>query len=110
MEYYSQLQKYSYNFLYALLTSLAVYLWGFVEFSFVWVMVGTVVMMMSDQRKERRRRERREARELHEEGEEAFLRSRVELPSWASFPRVERAEWVNSLVGELWPHLEPLAW
>ena len=110
MEYYSQLQKYLYNFLYAVLTSLAVYLWGFVEFSFVWVVVGTVVMMMSDQRKERRRRERREARELHEEGEEAFLRSRVELPSWATFPQVERAEWVNSLVGELWPHLEPLAW
>ena len=110
MEYFSQLQRYFYNFLYTVLTSLVVYLWGFLEFSFVWVLVGTVVTMMSDQRKERRRRERREARELQEEGEEAFLRSRVELPSWATFPRVERAEWLNSLVGELWPHLEPLAW
>ena len=54
MEYFSQLQRYFYNFLYTVLTSLVVYLWGFLEFSFVWVLVGTVVTMMSDQRKERR--------------------------------------------------------
>ena len=110
MEYYSHLQAYLYNFLLTALISCVVYLWGFLEFSFVWVLVGTVVMMMSDQRKRRRRQERREARELQEEGEETYLRSRLELPSWVTFPRVERAEWINSLVEQLWPHLEPLAW
>ena len=72
--------------------------------------MAAMVVMVSDRRRERRRLERREAKLLQEEGEETYLRSRVELPSWVTFPRVERAEWVNSLVCEIWPRLEPLAW
>ena len=46
MEYFSQLQGYFYNFILTVIVSSFVYLWGFLEFSFVWVLVGTVVMMM----------------------------------------------------------------
>ena len=34
--------------------------------------------------------------------------SRVRLPAWVQFPQTERAEWINSLVAEVWPHLGPL--
>ena len=107
---YSNLKQCFHNFLWTVLISLVVYLWGVLEFSFVWVLLGATLVMVSDRRRERRRLERREARLLQEEGEETYLRSRVELPSWVTFPRVERAEWINSLVCQRWPHLEPLAW
>ena len=107
---FSHLKQCLDNFVWTVVMGFVVYLWGFLEFSFVWVVLASVVMMMSERRKERRRRERREARLLHEEGEETYLRSRLELPSWVTFPRVERAEWVNSLLSELWPHLQPTAW
>ena len=107
---YSQIQIHFYNFVFTVAVSFLVYLWGILEFSFVWVVLASVVLMVTERRRDRRRQERREARLLQEEGEEAYLKARVELPSWVTFPRVERAEWLNSLLDEMWPHLEPLAW
>ena len=38
------------------------------------------------------------------------LQSIAQLPSWVSFPLVERAEWLNSMLVELWPHVDALTW
>ena len=39
-----------------------------------------------------------------------ILQSLAQLPSWVSFPLVHRAEWLNSLLVELWPHVDALTW
>ncbi len=46
-------------------------------------------------------------RELAVMGEERFLRSTLkeQLPSWLTFPDVERVEWINSIVAAIWPHV-----
>ena len=39
-------------------------------------------------------------------GEEEALRARLtELPSWLTFPDVERVHWINSIITTLWPHV-----
>ena len=40
----------------------------------------------------------------------AIFQSLAQLPSWVSFPLVERAEWLNSFLVELWPHVDALTW
>jgi len=39
-----------------------------------------------------------------------FVQSMAQLPSWVNFPMVQRAEWLNSLLVELWPHVDALTW
>ena len=37
-----------------------------------------------------------------------YLQALAQLPAWVSFPLVERAEWLNTFLKELWPHLDPI--
>lgn len=43
-------------------------------------------------------------------GEEVALRARMtDLPSWFNFPDVERVQWINTILGILWPRIEAYA-
>ena len=102
-----------------------VYIWGLLEFSFLWVVIFTIGFMLRERDKLNRKIDRENARMLLEEGEEAylkvfmllkffeknkiFLQSRFDLPAWVTFPSVERAEWINTFLAELWPNLERIA-
>merc|ERR1711892_284864 len=89
---------------------LLVYVWGWLDFSFLWVALYLVGHEIRDRRRQKRENERNVARRIVEEGEENVLKSLAQLPSWVSFPLVERAEWLNSFLVELWPHVDALTW
>ena len=112
----------------SVLSCLLVYLWGVLGFSFLWVVIAWAGYIEHITRRATRAREREQALALVAEGEEAFLKvstktqwirtripdvkyiqSRIELPAWVQFPETERAEWLNSLVAEVWPRLGALA-
>ncbi|CAF4336251.1 unnamed protein product, partial [Rotaria magnacalcarata] len=37
--------------------------------------------------------------------EEQYIKARLdELPSWVFFPDVERSEWLNRIIKQVWPY------
>ena len=51
-----------------------VYIWGLLEFSFLWVVIFTIGFMLRERDKLNRKIDRENARMLLEEGEEAYLK------------------------------------
>ena len=51
-----------------------VYIWGFLEFSFLWVIIFTIGFMWRERHKLNRKIARENARSLLAEGEEAYLK------------------------------------
>merc|ERR1711892_1428894 len=65
---------------------LLVYVWGWLDFSFLWVALYLVGHAIRGRRRQKRENERNVARRIVEEGEENVLKSLAQLPSWVSFP------------------------
>jgi len=65
--------------------------------------VGSVVAGRRGAALERRRR-REEVLQQLEKGDLTSLMG--DLPSWITFPDVERSRWLNLALGKLWPHID----
>ncbi|XP_036452707.1 LOW QUALITY PROTEIN: extended synaptotagmin-2 [Colossoma macropomum] len=77
-----------------------VYALGYLELSACWLLLGLALLFMWRRRRARRsERARREA----EGGERA--EEHCELPAWVHFPDVERVEWLNKTVKQMWPYV-----
>ncbi|XP_077077878.1 extended synaptotagmin-2 isoform X2 [Siphateles boraxobius] len=84
-----------------------IYVLGYLEFSFSWVLIGLAVLFWL-----RRNQGSRFARVNQAlaflEHEERAVRQTVrssELPPWVHFPDVERVEWLNKTVHQMWPYI-----
>ncbi|XP_072543259.1 extended synaptotagmin-2 isoform X2 [Salminus brasiliensis] len=75
-----------------------VYALGYLELSACWLLLGLALLFMWRKRRasrgERLQREM-ESREWEEHGE---------VPAWVHFPDVERVEWLNKTVKQMWPY------
>uniref|UniRef100_A0A8C9TZS2 Extended synaptotagmin 2 n=1 Tax=Scleropages formosus TaxID=113540 RepID=A0A8C9TZS2_SCLFO len=84
-----------------------VYALGFLGFSFSWILIGAAALFWW--RKNRREKTSRLDRALaYLELEETPVRQKLttsELPSWVHFPDVERVEWLNKTVKQMWPYI-----
>ncbi|KAL4635296.1 extended synaptotagmin-2-like, partial [Arapaima gigas] len=84
-----------------------VYAIGWMGFSFSWILIGAAALFWW--RKTRREKTSRLSRALaFLEHEETPARQRLvtaELPSWVHFPDVERVEWLNKTVKQMWPYI-----
>uniref|UniRef100_A0A671KAY2 Extended synaptotagmin-2-A-like n=1 Tax=Sinocyclocheilus anshuiensis TaxID=1608454 RepID=A0A671KAY2_9TELE len=84
-----------------------IYVLGYLEFSFSWVLIILAVLFWL-----RRNQGSRFARVNQAlaflEHEERAVRQTVrssELPPWVHFPDVERVEWLNKTVHQMWPYI-----
>lgn len=87
---------------------LGVYLLGYFDFSIAWMITPLLLSVLRDQWKKEKRNRLTAAREAALTNEQTMIESRMrseDLPSWVFFPDRERAEWVNSILKQLWPNI-----
>ena len=85
-----------------------VYMLGFFDFSIAWMITPLLLSVLRDQWKKDKRNKLTAAREAALSNEQAMIEARMnvdDLPSWVFFPDKERAEWVNSILKQLWPYV-----
>ncbi|KAM6989401.1 extended synaptotagmin-2-A isoform 2-T2 [Tautogolabrus adspersus] len=86
---------------------LPIYILGYFEFSFSWVLIG--LAMLFYWRKNHGSKDYRINRALaFLDHEEKVVRQSVptaELPPWVHYPDVERVEWLNKTVKQMWPFI-----
>ncbi|XP_070775034.1 extended synaptotagmin-2-like isoform X2 [Enoplosus armatus] len=84
-----------------------IYVLGYFEFSFSWVLIG--LAMLFYWRKNHGNKDYRINRALafleHEEKAVKQSVPTAELPPWVHYPDVERVEWLNKTVKQMWPFI-----
>jgi len=88
------------------LACVTIYFLGYFNFSMGWIITPLLLSAAREQWKKDKRARLAAAREAALTNEQAMIESRMkvdDLPSWVYFPDKERAEWVNSILKQLWP-------
>lgn len=89
------------------LVILPIYVLGYFEFSFSWVLVGLAALFYW--RKNYSAQDNRINRALkfldHEEKVTRRNAATSQLPPWVHYPDVERVEWLNKTVKQMWPFI-----
>ncbi|XP_020791325.1 extended synaptotagmin-2 [Boleophthalmus pectinirostris] len=83
-----------------------IYALGYLEFSFSWLLIGLVIFFWWRRiigRKYNRLHRALSFFEQEERGVKSLTTS--DLPSWVHFPDVERVEWINKTVKQMWPYI-----
>ncbi|XP_054480190.1 extended synaptotagmin-2 isoform X2 [Anoplopoma fimbria] len=86
---------------------LPIYILGYFEFSFSWVLIG-LAMLFYWRRNYGSKDYRINRAMAFLEHEEKAVRQSVptsELPPWVHYPDVERVEWLNKTVKQMWPFI-----
>ncbi|XP_076437301.1 extended synaptotagmin-2-like isoform X2 [Babylonia areolata] len=84
---------------------LAVWATGYFKFSPSWLLLGLVVYVWKEKKQAAKKNSIAIAQEIARD-EKGVILARVEdLPAWVYFPDVERAEWVNKMIDQLWPYI-----
>lgn len=84
-----------------------IYLLGYLEFSFSWVLIVLAALFWLRRNQGSRFAPVNRALAYLEQ-EERAVRQNVrssELPPWVHFPDVERVEWLNKTVHQMWPYI-----
>ncbi|XP_057189431.1 extended synaptotagmin-2 isoform X2 [Triplophysa rosa] len=85
-----------------------IYVLGYLEFSFSWVLIGLAALFWLKRNRGGERFARVNQALAFLEQEERAVRQSVqtsELPPWVHFPDVERVEWLNKTVQQMWPYI-----
>lgn len=78
---------------------------GYLGFSVSWLMLALVIYMWRE-KYAKIKDEQIEIAQHASRDEKSSILARVEdLPSWVFFPDVERAEWANKIIHQVWPYL-----
>lgn len=83
-----------------------IYALGYFEFSFSWLLIGLVIFFWwrrNSGGKHNRIHRALSFFEQEERGVKSLTTS--DLPSWVHFPDVERVEWINKTVKQMWPYI-----
>ncbi|XP_006859477.1 PREDICTED: extended synaptotagmin-1 isoform X1 [Chrysochloris asiatica] len=92
-----------------LLVLVPVYLAGAMGLSVGFVLFGLALYLGWRRVRDEKERSLRAARQLLDDEErltaKTLYMSHRELPAWVSFPDVEKAEWLNKIVAQVWPFL-----
>jgi len=93
------------RFLFKSLAWAGIYLLGYYDFSIAWLFTPLLLTVLRDQWKKERDYKLAAARQAALTNEKTMIQSRIraeDLPSWVFFPDKERAEWINSILQQLW--------
>ncbi|KAG7319663.1 hypothetical protein KOW79_016806 [Hemibagrus wyckioides] len=86
---------------------LPVYVLGYLGFSFSWILISLAVLFWVRRNQGTRFSGVNKALAFFEHEEKAVKQSlpTSELPPWVHFPDVERVEWLNKTVHQMWPYI-----
>uniref|UniRef100_A0A4W5N8J7 Extended synaptotagmin 2 n=1 Tax=Hucho hucho TaxID=62062 RepID=A0A4W5N8J7_9TELE len=84
-----------------------IYVLGYFEFSFSWLLIGLVIFFWWRRNTGGKNTRMYRALAFFEQEERTVQQSLTtsDLPSWVNFPDVERVEWLNKTVRQMWPYI-----
>ncbi|CAG9863137.1 unnamed protein product [Phyllotreta striolata] len=83
-----------------------VYLAGYMQWSVGWFVGPIVLFVIRDQWKKSSDRKRAIAKATALSSEQEVVLARLDdLPAWVFFPDIERAEWINRIIKQVWPNV-----
>ncbi|KAJ8920620.1 hypothetical protein NQ315_004759 [Exocentrus adspersus] len=80
-----------------------VYFAGYMQWSVAWF-IGPIVLFTNGKKSSDRKRTIAKAAALSSEKDVVLARLN-DLPAWVFFPDVERAEWLNKIIKQVWPNV-----
>lgn len=87
-----------------------IYLLGYFNISPAWLIGPLVLSVMRDQWKKEKELKRNVAKASALSNEKDVILARIdELPAWVFFPDVERCEWLNRILVQVWPNVNHYA-
>ncbi|XP_046681836.1 extended synaptotagmin-2 isoform X2 [Homalodisca vitripennis] len=87
-----------------------IYLIGYFNISPAWLLGPLVLSVMRDQWKKNKELKRNVAKASALSNEKDVILARIdELPAWVFFPDVERCEWLNRILLQVWPNVNHYA-
>ncbi|PNF25333.1 hypothetical protein B7P43_G10919 [Cryptotermes secundus] len=99
-----------YSFAKKISTVAIVYLIGYFEFSAAWLIGPVVLSVIREEWKKENELRRNVAKAAALCNEKEVILARVDdLPSWVFFPDVERVEWLNRILRQVWPNVNHYA-
>ncbi|XP_045489362.1 extended synaptotagmin-2-B isoform X3 [Pieris rapae] len=88
----------------------AVYLVGYMQWSVAWLIGPVVLSVLRDQWRRENEYRRNLAKVVAVSSEKDVVLARLDdLPAWVFFPDVERAEWLNRILLQVWPNVNHYA-
>ncbi|XP_053633572.1 extended synaptotagmin-2-B isoform X4 [Cherax quadricarinatus] len=84
-----------------------VYLFGYYNVSFGWLMAPLFFLVLRDKRAKEKQTKFDIIRSIANADEKDILQEIQRfsnLPSWVTFPDMERVEWLNKIIRQLWPY------
>lgn len=84
-----------------------VYMFGYYGVSFGWLMAPLFFLVLRDKRAREKKVKFDIIRSIANADEKDILQEIqrfTSLPSWVTFPDMERVEWVNKIIRQLWPY------
>uniref|UniRef100_A0A8C4F1R8 Extended synaptotagmin-like protein 2b n=1 Tax=Dicentrarchus labrax TaxID=13489 RepID=A0A8C4F1R8_DICLA len=84
-----------------------IYALGYFEFSFSWLLIGLVIVFWWRRNTGGKHSRLNRALAFFEQEERSVKQSLTtsDLPPWVHFPDVERVEWLNKTVKQMWPYI-----
>lgn len=87
-----------------------VYLAGYMQWSVAWFIGPLVLSVIRDQWKKTSVSRRNTAKAQALSSEKDVILARLnDLPAWVFFPDIERAEWLNRIIKQVWPNVNQYA-
>ncbi|XP_044750795.1 extended synaptotagmin-2 [Coccinella septempunctata] len=83
-----------------------IYFFGYMNWSVGWFVAPIIFLIMREQWKEAADTKRNIAKTAALSNERDVVLARLdELPAWVFFPDVERVEWLNRIIQQVWPNV-----
>ncbi|XP_030571833.1 extended synaptotagmin-2-B isoform X2 [Drosophila novamexicana] len=88
----------------------SIYLVGYMGWSVAWLITPVILSVARDQLAKTSAKKRDIAKASALASEKDVILARIdELPAWVYFPDVERAEWLNKILKQVWPNANHFA-
>ncbi|CAH2099809.1 unnamed protein product [Euphydryas editha] len=88
----------------------AVYLVGYMQWSVAWLIGPVILSVMRDQWRKENENRRNLAKVAAISSDRDIVLARLDdLPAWVFFPDIERAEWLNRILLQVWPNVNHYA-
>ncbi|CAH3120834.1 unnamed protein product [Porites lobata] len=88
--------------------ALLIWFMGWLGLSYVWIVTGFFIYVLWRMNQDERKSRRDAFREATEKEQQVVEARMEDLPSWVFFPDVERAEWLNKMLVQLWPYINDM--
>ncbi|XP_052803899.1 extended synaptotagmin-2-like isoform X2 [Mya arenaria] len=85
--------------------ALAIWGFGYTQLSPAWILLGLVGIVWKEKHQKLQQKKIEISQQAAKNEKEAILARVEDLPSWVFFPDVERAEWMNKIIDQMWPFI-----